>query len=306
MASIEKLREAWQRQLVAAQDELGPRTALMGIAISWHLNRETGLAFPSVSTLAALTKVTGRTVLRSIAKLVAAGHVTRTQMRRGGPNHYKPILAGGSDKALSPPMPAVDAPGSDKALSPGSDKALSGGWCHSSVTLTSELTSDEPPIGAVASATRLAVDEDFEKFWKAYPRRDGANPKAPAKLKFQAAIRKGAKPSAIIAAAEAYAHAEATKDRVGTPYIAQAQTWFNQRRWEDHAAQTTETAPVATKVFVPVDTPQWEAWSNIRKWPEQDFKIDGHYRRGWWFESEWPPDHKPNGEGAQNGAAPLN
>jgi len=57
----------------------------------------------------------------------------------------------------------------------------------------------------------------------------------PAKRKFIGAVRSGADPSAIISAAESYASEEAAKDRVGTPYIAQAVTWLNQRRWEDFA-----------------------------------------------------------------------
>jgi hypothetical protein len=96
MASIEKLREAWQRQLTAAQDKLGPRTALTGIAISWHLNRQTGEAFPSIKTLAALTSMSRSTVKRSVAKLIAAGHMTRTQSRPNRPNHYAPVVNRGS------------------------------------------------------------------------------------------------------------------------------------------------------------------------------------------------------------------
>lgn len=99
---------------------------------------------------------------------------------------------------------------------------------------------------AVAVATRPEIEIDFDKFWLAYPERDGANPKAPAQKKFTAAVRAGEPPSAIIAGATAYARAET--ERVGTPYIAQAVTWLNQRRWEDYApvavaASTTGPPP---------------------------------------------------------------
>jgi hypothetical protein len=102
MASLEKLREAWQRQLTAAQDKLGPRTALIGIAISWHLNRNTGEAFPGMNTLATLTGVSRSTVKRSVATLVAEGHMARTQPRKGGANHYQPVIKG-RVIALNPP-----------------------------------------------------------------------------------------------------------------------------------------------------------------------------------------------------------
>ena len=43
-----------------------------------------------------------------------------------------------------------------------------------------------------------------------------------------------------------------------------------------------------SKIFVEVDSPQWAAWSKVRRWPQHDFNIDGHYRRGWYFPGEWP------------------
>lgn len=83
-----------------------------------------------------------------------------------------------------------------------------------------------------AGASHRVLEVDFERFWKVYPRRDGANPKAPARQKFRQAVRGGADPETIIAGAAAYANAES--ERIGTPYIAQTKTWLNQRRWEDY------------------------------------------------------------------------
>lgn len=87
-------------------------------------------------------------------------------------------------------------------------------------------------IGAVADATRPPIEEEFEKFWKSYPKREGANPKAPARKSFFAAVKSGADPPAITAGAAAYAADPSTK--IGTSYVAQAVTWLNQKRWEDH------------------------------------------------------------------------
>jgi hypothetical protein len=94
-------------------------------------------------------------------------------------------------------------------------------------------SSSSSSIRAIAVATRPA--DRFEDFWKAYPKRDGANPKTPARKKFIAAIKSGAEADAIIAGARAYDRAETEKGNVGTPYIAQAVTWLSQRRWEDYA-----------------------------------------------------------------------
>jgi hypothetical protein len=106
---------------------------------------------------------------------------------------------------------------------------------HDAPPETDNSETDNSNIRAAASATRPSLEEDFERLWKAYPRRDGANPKSPAKRKFIGAVRSGAEPLAIISAAESYAGEEAARDRVGTPYVAQAVTWLNQRRWEDFA-----------------------------------------------------------------------
>lgn len=76
------------------------------------------------------------------------------------------------------------------------------------------------------------VDEDFEQFWKGYPRREGPNPKHLARRAFLAA-RRAVDPSVIVRGAAAYAASvEGVPDR---KFIPMAATWLNQRRWEDLA-----------------------------------------------------------------------
>jgi hypothetical protein len=91
---------------------------------------------------------------------------------------------------------------------------------------------------------------DFDRFWLAYPKRKGSNPKAPARVKFERIIREGVEPLALVAGAKAYAEAEGSN--VGTPYIAQAVTWLNQRRWEDYK-------PVAPK-YTPEELAKGREW----------------------------------------------
>jgi hypothetical protein len=43
------------------------------------------------------------------------------------------------------------------------------------------------------------------------------------------------------------------------------------------------------KVFIEIDTPQWAAWLKVRRSPQTDHRVEGRIRRGWWFDSEWPP-----------------
>lgn len=104
-------------------------------------------------------------------------------------------------------------------------------------TETEREEEEETDIRAVANATRPAVDEKFEEFWASYPKRgEAANPKKPARDKFHRAVKAGADPDAIIAAARRYAQIENDAGRIGTEKIAQAMTWLNQQRWGDYEA----------------------------------------------------------------------
>ena len=87
---------------------------------------------------------------------------------------------------------------------------------------------------AVAAAPARVPDR-FEEFWKAYPRRDGANPRAPAEKKFQTLVKSGIDPQIIIGGIAAFALAEAGRGNIGTRFIPRASTWLNDKGWCDHA-----------------------------------------------------------------------
>ena len=89
---------------------------------------------------------------------------------------------------------------------------------------------------AVVKPTR--TDEKFEEFWKSLPKRDGANPKEPARKLFEAAVKSGEDPEAIIAGARQCARAESKN--AGTPYIPQAVNWLRDKRWRDYGQQIAE------------------------------------------------------------------
>lgn len=98
-------------------------------------------------------------------------------------------------------------------------------------------------IRAVADATR--PDEHFDKFLRSYPKRDGRNPKAPARKKFLAAVKSGADPLKIITGANRYRAECQAKQQIGTPYVAQMVTWLNQQSWDDYTpiAEVSATGP---------------------------------------------------------------
>lgn len=94
---------------------------------------------------------------------------------------------------------------------------------------------DSPALAnAIAAAIAPVV---FEKFWEAYPKRDGANPKEPCRKRFLAAVRSGEDPDAIIASAAKYAAEIRASGQAGTQFVARALTWLNEKRWKDYAPQ---------------------------------------------------------------------
>lgn len=90
------------------------------------------------------------------------------------------------------------------------------------------------PLNPPAPDSR-SVDAAFIRFWQAYPKREGSNPRLPARDKFGRAVKAGADPEEIVAGAAAYRRQCDDSEQTGTPYVAQAVTWLNQRRWEDYA-----------------------------------------------------------------------
>lgn len=105
-------------------------------------------------------------------------------------------------------------------------------------------TPSDPPLSnssTVAGATRRTQSDKFEEFWKAYPKREGANPKKPAKAVFVAKLKAGATVEEIVAGARACAVRD--RDKIGTPYIPQAVKWLRDERWRDYATAGQSSAP---------------------------------------------------------------
>lgn len=96
---------------------------------------------------------------------------------------------------------------------------------------------------AVATATRPDLGKIFDDhFWPTYPKREGSNPKAPARTAFAVAVKSGADPSAIVAAAGRYAASIAKSNQTGTRFVAQAKTWLHQKRWQDYPEEAAQAA----------------------------------------------------------------
>lgn len=96
---------------------------------------------------------------------------------------------------------------------------------------TPTLTPIPTPTKSKSSA---GYSPEFEKFWKAYPGRGGEpNPKKPAWLSFQKALRAGVEAQTIIGAAERLAIAAPRRPSYDARFNQMAVTWLNQEAWAD-------------------------------------------------------------------------
>jgi hypothetical protein len=90
---LEKRRQDWQRQLNADKG-LMLSDLKVGIAITWYINRTTGEAFPAMATLAKETGYCERTIIRSVKRLEARGHLyVKRDSRRGDWRGGQPLCA---------------------------------------------------------------------------------------------------------------------------------------------------------------------------------------------------------------------
>lgn len=155
---------------------------------------------------------------------------------------------------------------------------ISSGYQDDTPETEGETYREETDIRAVANATRPS-DDRFDEFWKAYPKRQGANPSAPARKKWDAAVKSGVDPGLIIRAIRSGIGYDPAK--INTEYIPRASKWLSEQRWKDYrGAEVVEVSGF----YAPFGSPQFEAWDKTKP---------GGYPRdkagGWWFPTEWPP-----------------
>ena len=113
-----------------------------------------------------------------------------------------------------------------------------------------------PPDNRVQNTDRVSEDtnsrasELFQDFWKAFPKRDGDNPRAKAQAKFTKLVEAGTSPAMLIAAACRCAE----QNRETEPrYIPMAITWLNEQRWDD-------AKPQPELPTIKPGQPEWDAW----------------------------------------------
>jgi hypothetical protein len=212
-------------------------------AIALHTDAA-GQAYPGMTTIAALAGMRRSDVPRSIRRLEQHGILRRERRAHssGSPdaNLYVLAFAAGDRAATGVRNPAdreVSA-----VLRTGVRKSRRGGVrkaADQNNPIEQHTIDLHRPDARSARARGRQSDmkdsakDDFEAFWRFYPHRgDHPDPKKPARLKFEASVKRGADPADIIASAKRY-RAAVEANGTDRQYVAQAQTWLNQERWKD-------------------------------------------------------------------------
>lgn len=99
-----------------------------------------------------------------------------------------------------------------------------------------ETKTEKKESSRAPRADNQILNQKFEEFWKEYPKRKGDNPKNPARKLFEAAVKQGVDPDAIIRGLKRAK--EKNRDKIGTEFIPQAVKWLRDRRWEDYQDST--------------------------------------------------------------------
>jgi DNA-binding transcriptional ArsR family regulator len=221
--------------LAMKQQGLKPATKIVLYWLADHHNAETGECFPSINRLADVCEMSRRSVENHLETLEALGLLRRVnQFRdRGGKtaNKYVLELIGTSENNSSTESDTQN-------LRMVCEKSAHG---HTQNLRMNNLVKDnlgnEPCIlfGSIEE-----LDDDFNAFWAAYPRKVG---KALCRKVYVRALAK-IKADELLEKTHAFAASCSGKE---VKFIPHPSTWLNQERWND--TLSTETINVQNDVL---------------------------------------------------------
>ncbi len=157
-----------------------------------------------------------------ITQLIEAGYIVRRQGKgeAGKFSSYDYLV---SEKPL-PAQPYTDLPYTDQPypvkptlVSIEDNQVLNGARTESSCEVQ-------------ARSPKQDTDDDFEKAWKLYPKREGANPKNKALSAWKARRKEGVTVETMIEGLARYAAFSSAKGNVGTEFIMQGSRFFGPGR----------------------------------------------------------------------------
>jgi hypothetical protein len=173
-----------------------------------------GFAFPSTATLGKKLRMSERQTRRLLNQVLMPSGELRVRTGEGphGTNLFQVCVTDGPEKIADgqdvPPDAGVLVPRTPTTAR--ADTAMSA----------------EPSLPVKEPSSR--GDDSFEVAWKILPRRAGSNSKPAALRAWNARVRSGVKPAAMIAGAKRYYEFCEAMGKIGTEYVKQGSTFFGQ------------------------------------------------------------------------------
>lgn len=228
---------AWSWRHAILKSDLPATTRHVLLTISCFMNDVGGGCYPTQEQLAEASGLSDRAVRAHIETAVKAGWLVRKEHGFRGQkwrNHEYEAA-----------WPAQDVEAGRQHIEKGAEP-VSGPFGEGAEPPSGKVRNDVPTILPSTSPRRkedtnvssksAAIDQAFEAFWRAYPRRVS---KGAARKAYGKAIRKISH-GELMAATRRYAVTVAGKDPQFIPHPA---TWLNGERWSDGA----EVADIATQ-----------------------------------------------------------
>ena len=236
--SVKLMSMVWEY----AGGDMDASEAIVLLSYADYANDDGSNAYPSYRTVAERTKLSRRTVMRVVERLIEKGFLERiegefskrftvvfqvcldrlTRWRSVTSDTASPVTERHPPSDTVSPEPVTERHPPSDTVSP-------------NPPLNHHLTTNDPDSGDPPDEIEDEVDDEVERefatFRQVYPKRAGSNPWHPAKLKFARLSPQERK--AAINAARDYAKQCDELRNTGTQYVKQAVTWFNQRCWED-------------------------------------------------------------------------
>lgn len=200
---------------IAWESDLPPTERFVLLCLADHADDIGRKCYPSVRRLVRRTGFSERAVQGALKRLRDRGYLeTFPGCGESGTTLYKINLTPAGDAPPQEMRPAGDAPTPPQEMreTPAGDAPKPSG------------TVKEPSV----------LRESFSEFWEDFPHRHGKKTKrAKCEDKFRKAVRSGVDPGTILSAARAYQDDPDVRRGFGR----MAETWLNQRGWEDEIDQ---------------------------------------------------------------------
>jgi hypothetical protein len=246
----------WLNQVLADRC-LPPIAFKLAFAVAQHVNKDTGIAYPSRARLASLVGIDSRSVNRLAKRLVSAGHLS-VDMRGGRhlTNHYRltktvtaesPFDGGNGDPGATvsdEETMTAESPSSPERVTPDDQKGdttVPKGCHHGhpNYLRTSLGTKEREGVSANERApdgALIAGKEEFDLFWRVYPKKQGI---MKAQVAFMNALR-SASAGEIISGAERYAQSREGEEH---RYHKDPTLWLQGYHWKDAIPAKKAPAP---------------------------------------------------------------